>query len=826
MTGQYVCQAPGRVEALRRAAEASPPRLLNGIHYLEVASGQRRLELHFVHSLDLVPAQPLTPANVEIRGGERVRDPQVTGVAWQDDVLLVDVATAGDFSRYVLRLVAGPAVAEPPAEIDPALAQIAFSFKVDCPSDFDCRTEPVCPPDVIAAPVIDYLARDYQSFRRLLVDRMATLLPGWSERNPADLLVTLAEAVAFRGDELAYFQDVVATEAYLGTARQRISVRRLTRVLDYPFHDGCNARCWVCFATAADGVELAGCDPATGLEGTLLLTRAPDLTSSVSAAAADAALDAGAEAFELLHPLTLFSAHNAIRFHTWSDDECCLPQGATQAFLRHDEANRLRLRAGDVLLLEALASTTTGQAVDADPKQRHVVRLTRVEPEASLNNGARGVSPVRRDPLTDQAFVEVEWAEADALPFALCLSKRIDGRLVTDMAGACGNVALADHGRTMRRADVLAKLPGGRVPRYPLDRTTLAPLTQQGRVRQSRSDATVPVDPAASASSAMTWDLADVRPALALRSEGDTRLWTAQRDLLASDAEADEFVVETENNGRAVLRFGDGISGRSPLTSEILEARLRTGNGTRGNIGAEALSHVVAANITRVRNPLPAQGGVDPQPLAQARLYAPQAFLRQDRAVTAEDYAAVTEREPHVQRAVATRRWTGSWYTMFITVDPRQSETLTPELEGELRAFIERFRLAGHDIEMDAPRFVALDIALHVCAKRGYFPEQVEKRLLDVFSTGHLACGAAAFFHPDQFSFGQPLYLSAVIAAAMGVPGVDYVVPTAFQRLGRSPAGELDKGLIPMERLEIVRLDNDPNAPEHGRIRFNVDAAA
>jgi hypothetical protein len=120
MTGQYLCQAPGRIDALRDAAQASPPRLLNGIHFLEVSADQRRLEVHFVHSLDLVPAAPLTIANVEIRGGVRVRDPAVTGLHWQDDVLTVEVATAGDFSRYVLRLVASAGVASPPVGIDPA----------------------------------------------------------------------------------------------------------------------------------------------------------------------------------------------------------------------------------------------------------------------------------------------------------------------------------------------------------------------------------------------------------------------------------------------------------------------------------------------------------------------------------------------------------------------------------------------------------------------------------------------------------------------------------------------------------------------------------
>ena len=91
----------------------------------------------------------------------------------------------------------------------------------------------------------------------------------------------------------------------------------------------------------------------------MLLTRAAGPADRRSPATARRPRSTRArEPFELLAPVTLYTAHNGIGFHTWSDDECCLPQGATQAFLRDDEANRLRLRAGDVLVLEALASTT------------------------------------------------------------------------------------------------------------------------------------------------------------------------------------------------------------------------------------------------------------------------------------------------------------------------------------------------------------------------------------------------------------------------------------------------------------------------------------
>lgn len=816
MSSPYLCRSPGRVEALRQAAQASPPRLLNGIDYLEVMPGQRRLAVHFVHVLALVPGQPLVPAQVEIRGGVRVRDPRVTGVTIDREVMTVDVDGAGDFSPYVLRLVASPGAADPPEGIDPALAQIEFSFKADCPSALDCRAEAGCAPLTAQGPALDYLARDYASLRRLVLDRLSVLMPQWRERNPADLLVTLAEALAFRGDELSYFQDAVATEAYLGTARRRMSVRRHVRLLDYAFHDGCNARAWVAFEVdaTADGMQLPGCDPVTGLGGTLLLTHSPGLARVAGIEAARAALDSGAQAFELLQPLTLHSAHNAIGFHTWSDEECWLPEGATRAFLRDRDALPLQLRPGDVLVLEATAGKARGEAADADPAQRHAVRLRRVQ-------------PMRHDPVTDVPYVEVEWAAGDALPFALCLSRRIGGVLRADLARATGNVALADHGFTTPGEDTLVTVPGGRLPRCALERTTSAPLTQQGRVRVAGGDEPRLVDPATGAGAALRCDPADARPALDLYSTADRRRWTPRRDLLASGAEALEFVVEVENDGQAVLRFGDGVQGRRPPAAQTLRARVRTGNGTAGNVGAEAISHVVGpfGGITLVRNPMAAQGGVEALPLADAKLYAPQAFRRQERAVTAEDYAAVMEREPRVQRAVATRRWTGSWHTMFITVDRRGGEDSDAAFEAELLRYIERYRLAGHDVEIDAPRYVALDIELHVCARHGHFPADVEQRLLDAFSARHLGAKGSGFFHPDRHSFGQPVMLSALVATAMSVPGVAYVTPTRFQRLGRAAAGEIAAGRIAFARLEIARLDNDPNAPEHGRLHFDVESA-
>ena len=58
-------------------------------------------------------------------------------------------------------------------DFDPRFDHIAFSFTAACPSDLDCKTERILLPEPAVAPEINYLAKDYESFRQLILDRLA-----------------------------------------------------------------------------------------------------------------------------------------------------------------------------------------------------------------------------------------------------------------------------------------------------------------------------------------------------------------------------------------------------------------------------------------------------------------------------------------------------------------------------------------------------------------------------------------------------------------------------------------------------------------------------
>jgi hypothetical protein len=128
--------------------------------------------------------------------------------------------------------------------------------------------------------------------------------------------------------------------------------------------------------------------------------------------------------------------------------------------------------------------------------------------------------------------------------------------------------------------------------------------------------------------------------------------------------------------------------------------------------------------------------------------------------------------------------------------------------------------MAGYDLEVDAPVFVPLDIALELCVAEGYYRSSVKEALLGTLSNRTLISGEQGFFHPDRFTFGRPVYLSQLYAAILKIPGVASVDVTRFQRWGKAANHELENGVLSVGRLEIARLDNDPNFPENGRLEL------
>ncbi len=1074
----------------RRAAILGNPSL-NGIDYLELLDQNSGLpglyqQTLLIYCLKPAPAN-LTPANILITGGETIINitaqwiipasiavpPPHTATAAEiayfnalpnaGNILVVRTSVAGDFSPYTLRFVNDASqaaadtfdVTEALSGFDPQLSQVTFSFKIECPPFFDCKpSSPNCPPSPPTPPPINYLAKDYGSFRSILLDRLNQLLPSWGASSEADMGVVLAELMAYAGDQLSYHQDAVATEAYLLTARSRISLRRHALLVDYRVHDGSNARAWIKLDVSA---------PVTlDRTKTRFYTYAPGMPSTLAIGAGheQAALDAGVVVFEPMQDADLFPEHNLMQFYTWGDTNCCLPRGATEATLAGSYAN---LQVGDVLIFEEVMGPQTGVAADADIRHRYAVRLTSVATQNGLGQSlvdplfeAGTGAPITTAGQLPTPVTEIQWSASDALPAPLCLSSTITSsgqqKTLTGVSVVYGNVVLADQGLTMSAVPLpTVPEPSLRYPASPgADRCKRSepnyrpvryrPQLPQGPVTQAvplplagspvtpnsvpllptgfvsltdsngftclmveadaplnwpqyfgiiaTANATVPptfnlsvvfnppggahgvtspvvlesftnltltaavannaalqingisrfisvtpigattptalpatptmlpnsgtitlddtsntayltvqptnplswppmfavlaqVDllapsifnllllfqppsggigvpipaiveqfnglslstiaatfstgstlltvrsfdeepnPDLSAYDLMHYDASQAVPVITLTGSllGVNKAWTPAPDLLADGASDTNFVVEVETGGAAYLRFGDDVNGMRPLAGTTFTATFRIGNGTAGNVGANSISYFAAdPRVQSCTNPLPAAGGIDPETPEQIRRRAPQAFETQERAITMTDYANVTEANPQVEDAAATLRWTGSWYTAFITAEPQGGGLLARPLRRTLTRYVNRYRLAGQDLKLEGPEYISLEIELTVCVDPNYFQSDVEQSLLQVLGSGTLPDGRAALFAPGSFKLGQTVYLSPIYAAARTVAGVQSITATVFQPQGVATNVFLENGEIPLGPFQVARMDNDPSRPANGQL--------
>lgn len=846
----------------RKAAIREHP-TLNGIDFVEsfedrsVTPAKIWLEVHFLQN---APAGLLgNPGAFTVEGGARITGIHATAVNATADprVLEVILDAEGDFSTYVLRIAA------PGGVLDARHSAAPFRSRASCPSELDCRQEPDCPPEPPDEPALDYLAKDYASFRRLLLDLIPQRNPRWTERNPADVGMVLVELLAYQGDQLSYFQDAVATEAYLDTARHRISARRHARLVDYRMHDGRNAWTFVQLDVAGTGVVPQGMRLLSRVDRPLRGQSDPPGTEILPAVGPDFDADPALRnvtVFEATARISTDPRNNELHLHTWADLNCCLPRGATSVHLfgvdaGTQKAYRPPLAVDDYLLFEEVKGPATGAEADADPAHRQVVRLTEVEDaedpvfrDVLLNGELQEVTAAGETTLP---LLRVTWDKRDALRFPLCLSAvhPETGDTISGVSLARGNVVPCDHGRTVMD-ELPFPVPGSgrsarmetRLPRGPLTFQAMPAeptYDDDGRLQQSRHDlAFVPRQASPGAVLILSFPPAE------------TEIWTPVPDLLDSRPLDRHFVAEVDNDGRAILRFGDDEYGHRPGAADKVTARYRIGNGKAGNLGRESLVHVVRPTaaemldpahpgdppppwpgVLRIRQPLSAFDGTDPETVEEVRQLAPRAFHAETfRAVTEADYEAAALELSSVAAAKCRFRWTGSWITVFVAIHPTDPADLITEPGGRtrlrdelaraLRAHLTRYKLAGYDLEIRAARYVPLEIEIQLCIARGHFRGDVLAAAWRALSNRRHADGSTGYFHPGRFSFGEDIYLSQLYAAVERVEGVESAVIKVFKRYWMVANRELENGVLPLGDDEIARLDNDPSLPENGVLRL------
>jgi Baseplate J-like protein len=791
----------------RRAALLGQNRV-TGLDFVYVFPGQTQLDVHFLRAPDTLQTSlvnDLPKERVTIESTAGLPDVGVEQVAWPtvagERVLRITTTAPGGFSLYRLRI--------DDTRIDPYSNGLPFSFKAGCDSTLDCKPGPhECPPEDEVDYPVDYLARDFWSFRRALLDFASDRYPDWQERLEADAGVMLVEAMSAVGDELAYYQDRIAREAHLESATQRRSVRRHARLVDYSLSDGAGATTWLKLTAAPNqaGTIAAGHRVATVAE------TEPSVTFEVGRGLGDIGTSFAFDA-EL----------NALEPHGWDEGDTCLAAGTTE--LHVDGHHAAKLPQDKWVLLE------TDPADPAVEPRAWPVRLVSATNTKDPVIGTSGTNITR-----------LVWPESQATPFELEL----------DSLQVSGNLVPATEGRTETArftAGVLASRGAG-------DDPAQRPSTVERAAPDG--DVTHLFGLAGTEDPDLVWragvpSLPEVRVwELDWTTMGWSRLseWRFERSLLDAPRAARRFTLDDGQwrrvagfrtvSGEVVhrdyatgrgetVRFGAGEFGLAPAQGTVFEVEYRIGGGRRGNVPAGSLTNLaqpLPAGLAAVTNPLAVTDGADAESLDDVRRLAPDAFRALTfRAVRPEDYAEAAGRLTWVQRAGARFRWTGSWLTAFVTPDPRGQVTLEEGRRIELEEQLDRFRQAGRETTVLAPSFADLDLEITVCVEPSSYRGDVEARVLEAL-VGRDGVPGGGYFDPDNFTFGTDLLRSDLEAAIQRVPGVRAVEGMRIRRRGWFDWRTFAELRFEIAPNEVLRLEQDRTRPERGSLKLVMKGGA
>jgi hypothetical protein len=761
----------------------------NGVDYVEVTA-PRTLCVHFLNTVQIA-GQPYT---VTITGGDSVSTvplrPINNATDWTSDsdgrpMLTLHTLVDGDFSDYTLT-VTSPGV-------DLILDSTTFSFKATCPSDFDCAPKPPsCPPDDIPIPPIDYLAKDFQSFRQALTEFSSLRYPNWVERSEADFGMVMAEVLSAVGDELSYLQDRVAAEATLPTATQRRSLVSLARLVDYEPRPATSGT-----TTLLCQVPAAGTVPA----GTRISAIAPDgspIPFEIGTGLADATAYPVSDTWNF-----------GIEPYWFDDDARCWPAGKTELWVL---GHGYGFTPGQALLIQ----TDLPQE-----SLRQIVHLTQA--------GKETVDPIFLTGGLPTQVTHIVWGANEALTRARDLTKtRIGGNLLPATQGQrfTESFAIGSPPPSVPNAVLaIARMgPNGSdtepnpVYRYPLSQPTLAWLTggdpTAPPLPEIALQQTIPVAQSWSYAASLLDSLAT-----SLDFTLDPVAWRA----VARTATGLPACYDVDGDSGFTIRFGNSEFGACPAEQDLFQVTYRTGLGAAGNVAADSITAIApsaAGLISFVRNPFPVTDGADAETADHIRRMAPQAFRAvQYRAVRAEDYETAARTLPWVQQAVTSFRWTGSWMTVFTAADPLGGGLLSTAEHVQLVELLNRRRLAGYESYAPAPRYLSIDLRIEVCVQNGWLDSDVEEGVLIRLGSSTRNGNSTGFFFADRFSFGTPLYRSRLEAAIQDVPGVAGVSAITYRQRGTF-AGFVDMPeMVTPAPTQILRVDNDPSWPERGTIR-------
>ena len=284
-------------------------------------------------------------------------------------------------------------------------------------------------------------------------------------------------------------------------------------------------------------------------------------------------------------------------------------------------------------------------------------------------------------------------------------------------------------------------------------------------------------------------------------------LWPEAADMVALEGGQRGYMLQTDNESKTTIRFGDGAYGaRLPTGSENISARYRSGIGKPGNVAAEQISLLATRplGVKSVINPQAAAGGADREPRDQARRNAPLAIMALDRLVSVQDYADFARTFAGIGKASATILTDGRQEIVHLTIAGADDIPITESSDLFINLG-QALRLAGDShqpFEVKVRELMVLVVIANIRIHPDYLWDKVaadiRTALLDTFSF-------------EKRDLGQDVFSSEIIATIQQIQGVSYVDVDLLESISETEA-KVEESLE--AKMETLAGGGDPDQPK------------
>ncbi len=246
----------------------------------------------------------------------------------------------------------------------------------------------------------------------------------------------------------------------------------------------------------------------------------------------------------------------------------------------------------------------------------------------------------------------------------------------------------------------------------------------------------------------------------------DGEAWPAVDTLHARGAGERVCVLEEGEDGKTIVRFGDGVNGaRLPTGRGNVRVRYRTGLGLAGNVRAGQLSILLTRppGLREGVNLEAASGAADAESADDARQAAPGKVRTFGRAVALDDLAVLAVETGLAAKARADWVWSGIERAVFLTVAGPDGAALPAATLAKLLSILDAARDTTQRLMLGAVLRVPIALSGTLFVADGFVREEV------------LAAVHAALLSRFSFArmgFAEPAHRSDIDLAVMAVPGV------------------------------------------------------